>query len=199
MSFDDFKALVGLTFRNPEAAATALIGAGWPVSARWMALLLAVSVSALLAWLSSQLFPLPQGEAGNVPVLAVTSQPMVLAGMQLVAVLLAAGLMAGVGRMFGGHGRFEDALLLTVWIEVVLLLVQAVQIAATLILPGVAGILGVLAIALFFWLTVQFTKALHGFTSGIKVFLGLVGTAFAVGFVLSLLAASFGLFPEVPQ
>lgn len=199
MTLDEFKTLVGLTFRNPEAAATALLGAGWPVSARWMGLMLAVTVSALLAWLSSQLFPLPQGTAEGSPILTLTSQPMMLAGMQLVAVLMAAGLLAGVGRMFGGHGTFEDALLLTVWIEVVLLLVQAVQIAATLILPGVAGILGILAIALFFWLTVQFAKALHGFTSGPKVFLGVIGTAFAVGFALSLLAASLGLMPQVPQ
>lgn len=199
MTFDEFKTLIGLTFRDPASAARALLAAGWPVSARWMGLFLAVTVSALLAWLSSQLFPLPEGTAEVSPVLTMTSQPLVLAGMQLVAVLIAAGLLAGVGRLFGGKGTFEDALLLTVWIEVVLLLVQAVQIAATLVLPGVASILGVVAIALFFWLTVQFAKALHGFTSGVKVFLGVIGTAFAVGFVLSILAASFGLMPQVPQ
>ncbi|MBU3030436.1 Yip1 family protein [Paracoccus marinaquae] len=196
MSSDDLQALVGLTFRNPEAAAKSLIAAGWPITARWMALLLAVSVSAMLAWISAQMFPLPEGEA---PILSLTAQPMAMAGMQLVAVVLAAALMAGVGRLFGGQGRFEDALLLTVWIEAVLLIVQLAQVLLSVVMPPLAGILGMLAIALFLWLTVQFTKALHGFRSGPKVFLGLVATAFLAGFVLSVLAAAFGLLPEISQ
>lgn len=196
MSFDDLQALVGLTFRNPEAAARALIAANWPITARWMALVLAVSVSAVLAWISAQMFPLPEGEAA---LLSLTSQPMAMAGMQLVAVVLAAALMAGVGRMFGGQGRFEDALLLTVWIEAVLLIVQLVQVLLAVIMPALSGILGMLAVALFLWLTVQFTKALHGFRSGPKVFLGLIATAFIAGFALSVLAAAFGLLPEISQ
>lgn len=70
---------------------------------------------------------------------SISRQPLVLAGMQLVAIVLGAGLMAGVGRMFGGHGRFEDALLLTVWIEVMLLVVQLAQIVLSLALPGWRG------------------------------------------------------------
>ena len=70
-----------------------------------------------------------------------------------------------------------------------LLLVQAAQLVLSLILPGVAGILGLASIVLFLWLTVQFTKALHGFRSSAKVALGLIGTAFVAGFVLSLIAA----------
>ena len=197
MTFDDFRALVGLSFRDPQGAAHVLMRQGWPVPARWMALLAAVSVSAVLASLSAMLFGGAAPEGGEVVILS--QQPMVLAMMQLVAIVLAAGLMAGVGRAFGGEGRFEDALLLTVWIEVLLLVVQVVQLAVSIVLPGVAGILGLAAIALFLWLTVQFTKALHGFRSSAKVALGLIGTAFVAGFVLSLIAAALGILPEMPQ
>lgn len=197
MTFDDFKALVGLSFRDPQAAAHRLMGQGWPVQARWMALLAAVSVSALLASLAAVLFSTPGPD--GIHVVTLSRQPMVLAVMQLGAIVLAAGLMSGVGRMFGGQGRFEDALLLTVWIEVLLLLVQAAQLVLSLVLPGVAGLLGLAAIVLFLWLTVQFTKALHGFRSSAKVALGLIGTAFVTGFVLSLIAAALGILPEMPQ
>lgn len=197
MTFDDFKALVGLSFRDPQAAARDLMAQGWPIQARWMALLAAVSVSALLASLAAALFSAPGPEGDRVVVLS--QQPMVLAVMQMGAIVLAAGLMSGVGRMFGGGGRFEDALLLTVWIEVLLLIVQAAQVVLSLILPGVAGIFGLLAIALFLWLTVQFTKALHGFHSTPKVVLGMIGTVFVACFVLSLLAAALGIMPEMPQ
>jgi hypothetical protein len=199
MNFTELKGLIGLTFRDPQQAARILIAQGWPLSARWMGLVLAISVSAILAYLSAQIFPAPDLGGEMAPVLNLTYTPMALAGMQLVAITLAAGLMSGVGRMFGGRGSFEDALLLTVWIEVMLLLVQVVQVLLSLVVPGVAGMLGIAAIAMFLWLTVQFTKELHGFTSNLKVTLGLFGTALAAGFLLSFIAAAFGLFPEVPQ
>ncbi|RJL03398.1 YIP1 family protein [Paracoccus aestuarii] len=196
MTTDDFKALVRQTFRNPEDAARWLIAQNWPMQARWMALVTAVSISGVLAYLSVQLFPIPEGET---PMLPLGQQPLVLAGMQLFAIIVGAGLMAGVGRMFGGHGRFEDALLLAVWIEVMLLIVQVLQIVFTLILPPLAGMLGILAIALFLWLTVQFTKALHGFTSAPKILLVMFATLMVMGFVLSFFMAGLGLMPEMPQ
>ena len=197
MSFDDFKALVGLSFRDPQAAARLLIGQGWPVQARWMALLAAASISTLLFQLADRMFGAPAED--GVQVVVLSQQPMAMAVMQMGAIVMAAGLMASVGRMFGGRGRFEDALLLTVWIEVLLLLVQVVQIILSLVLPAMAGLLGIAAVALFLWLTVQFTKALHGFHNSFKVMLGLIGTAILAGFVLSIIAAAFGIMPEMPQ
>ena len=197
MTFDEFKALIGLSFRDPAGAATVLLRQGWPIQARWMALIAAVSISAMLAWLAAALFAAPVQEDAQVVLLS--QQPLVLAGMQLMAIVLAAGLMSGVGRMFGGQGRFEDALLLTVWIEVLLLVVQVVQLVLSLVLPSVAGLLGIAAMGLFLWLTVQFTKVLHGFRSTPKVAIGLIGTALAAGFILSIIAAAFGILPEMPQ
>ncbi|WP_265499927.1 Yip1 family protein [Paracoccus beibuensis] len=197
MTFDDFKLLARRTLSEPENAARWLIAQNWPLQARWMALVLAVSVSGVLAYLSTLAFPVPEGE--GTAVLGLSRQPLVLAGMQMVAIVLGAGLMSGVGRMFGGHGRFEDALLLTVWIEIMLLIVQVAQIVLSLALPALAGILGIMAVALFLWLTVQFTKALHGFSSGPKVLLVMLATLLAMGFVLSFILAAFGLMPEMPQ
>lgn len=195
MSFDDFRTLLALSLRNPERTAHLLIGQNWPLQARWMALLAAVSVSAVLAWLAVAIFAPAAPEGG--PGMMLNYQPMIFAAMQVGAIVLAAGLMAGVGRLFGGQGRFADALLLTVWIEVLLLLIQALQLVVALVLPVLAGLLGLAAMALFLWLTVYFTKALHGFRSTLKVVVGLVLTAIVTGFVLSLLAAAFGIMPEM--
>ena len=201
MTLNDFRALVALTLRDPGRAARTLLGLGVPMQARWMALLLAVSVSGLLAWLSSALVrmpaDLPPGEDAALALIA--AQPLMIAVLQLGAILLAAGLMSAVGRAFGGQGRFEDALLLTVWIEIVMLIVQIVQTLAMLILPPLAGIFGVIAIALFLWLTVQFTKALHGFTSTARVAAVMLATVLVAGFVMSFVAAAFGLMPGGPQ
>ena len=69
----------------------------------------------------------------------------------------------------------------------------------SIILPPFAAILGILSIALFLWLTVQFTKALHGFTSAPKILLVMFATLLALGFVLSFFAVALGILPEMPQ
>lgn len=197
MTFDEFRGLIGLSFRDPVQAAQTLLSQNWPIQARWMALLASVSISAILTSVAAVLFPAPTEAAVETGLLI--QQPMVMAVTQMGAIVLAAGLMSGVGRLFGGRGTFEDALLLTVWIEILLLVVQLAQLAVALILPGMAGLFGIAAIVLFLWLTVQFTKALHGFQNGLKVMLALIGTVFIAGLVLSLFAASLGILPEMPQ
>lgn len=195
MTFSDFKPVLGLTFRNPEAAARRLISVGLPMQARWMVAVLTVVCSAILAMLSALVFGLKPDQLS--PMLLALTSPFSMAGIQLFAIVLAAGLMTFIGRIFGGRGRFEDALLLVVWIEMLLLLVQAVQLVVSVILPPLAGLLGVASIVLFLWLTVHFAKALHGFRSAFLVFLALIATAFVTGFTLSFLAATLGLFPRI--
>lgn len=196
MTFEEFRTLIGQSLRDPDGAARTLIAQNWPVSARWMALVAAVSVSAVLAWIATVIFaPPPAAEEAGEGVMLM-AQPMVLAALQMGAILLGAGLMTGVGRLFGGTGRFEDALLLTVWIEVLLLIVQIAQLALALVTPALASLVSIGALVMFLWLTVHFTRALHGFRSGFKVFLGVLGTIILAGFALSLIAASLGLLPE---
>lgn len=185
--------LMVLTLREPALALRALRGLALPMSARWMALVLAVALSTLLASLSLMLFPIE----GDSPISRLLSQPVVLAAVQFAAMLVSALMMAQVGRLFGGRGDFADALLIVAWVELLLVGLQAVQVVVMLLLPSMALMLSMLAFGLFLYLAVTMTKALHGFTSTGKVVLGFVGSLFVLGFVLSLLAAAFGIVPEV--
>jgi hypothetical protein len=58
---------------------------------------------------------------------------------------------------------------------------------------GFAGIGGIAALALFLWLFVNFVAVLHGFPSLLLVFVGIVVSAFAVVFGLSLILALIGV------
>lgn len=193
MKSGDLADLVVLTLREPAAALQVLRGLDLPVSARWMALVLAVSLSTLLASLSLMLFPV---EVDN-PVSRMLSEPLPLAGVQFAAMVVSALMMAQVGRLFGGQGDFADALLVIAWVELVLVGLQAAQVVMMLLFPATAALLSVLAFGLFIYLAISMTKALHGFSSTGKVVLGFFGSLFVLGFVLSLLAAAFGIVPEV--
>ncbi|WP_255330050.1 YIP1 family protein [Paracoccus albicereus] len=190
-----------LTLRSPAEAARALIARNLPMNTRWMALIVAVSLSALMNWvLTRMLAPEVSPEAAAAsPMMTLSSQPLLLAAMQFGAVVTTAALMDGVGRVFGGRGNFADALLLVTWIEVMLLVVQILQVVFLMILPPLAALMGLIALVLFVGLTVIFTKTLHGFESTLKVVFGVLMTAIAAVFVLSFIAAAFGVLPGMPN
>ncbi|MDH3263166.1 MAG: YIP1 family protein, partial [Paracoccaceae bacterium] len=98
-----------------------------------------------------------------------------------------------IGAAFGGGGSFEDSLKLTVWLQAMLVGMQAVQLAAFLLVPALAALLGIAALAWFFWVLTHFVMVLHGFESRSKVFLGILVSFVALVFGLSLLLAMLGL------
>ncbi len=202
MNLTYLRSLLGLTLQEPVTAARQIMALQLPMNMRWAFAFLTVSLAAILAWTASAMMgPLPEMTPDQGPVADyswISRQPLLLAGLQLSAIVVASVLMAQVGRMFGGKGSFADALILSTWLEVLLLLVQVVQLILLPIAPGFAALLGGVSLGMFFYLTVQFTKALHGFANGWAVFLVMIATIVFLAFVAGFFAAIFGLYPEVP-
>ena len=135
--------------------------------------------------------PTPDGE--------VTLSPFVHAAVLFASLLLSAGALQVGGRMLGGKGRFEEALLLVVWLEVISIAVQAAILVAALILPPLAGVLGLIGLAILLWCLVHFNRALHGFTGlGRTIAALLVGAVVVVlGLSAFLAVLGFGGAPDV--
>jgi membrane glycosyltransferase len=182
---DRLRDLVRLSFVEPRRAGVALLALDPPMEARWMAVVAAVLVGTLMAYL----LPLVAGQLAEAP------PPLAAVGLQLAANLIAAVLMSQVGRAFGGKGRFADALLLVAWLQAMMALVQAVQIVALVVMPPLAGIVLVLAIGLFFWLLVGFVQALHGFANTFLVLGGVLATMLAAAFAISFVLVLLGIQP----
>ncbi|MDS9468089.1 YIP1 family protein [Paracoccus sp. MBLB3053] len=193
MKIGDLGELVVLTLRNPDRAVRLLREFGLSTSERWMTVVLAASLSSLLAGIARQMFP----PATNDALSAILADPMTLAALQFGAMVLSAAAVTVIGRAFGGQGNFADALVLVAWVELILVGLQAVQLVLMVLVPPSAMIMSLVAFALSIYLTISLTKALHGFTSTPKVALGFIGGVFLVATVLSILAAALGILPEV--
>lgn len=194
MTFYDLVGLARLTFRNPAQAMRVLQSLDLPMAVRWMGLIVVVSLSSILASLAMRIFPILTESSLNLPDLS----PISRAGMQLGGIVLSAWLIAGIGRAFGGRGDFPDALLIVIWLECLMLVVQALQIVIMLIFPLFGSMLGIAALLAMVWLSVQMIKELHGFRNALVVFLGLLGAGLLTLVVLSVLAGALGLMPEIP-
>lgn len=192
MSASAFTRLAMLTLQQPDRAVAMMRALQLPMAERWAALGLATVLSALLAGLAGIMFP---AEAEGASAMLVAS-PIVLAVLQFFALAAGAALMASVGKMFGGHGDFPDALLALTWIDFIIIAAQAVQLALMLILPGVSALLSLATLALYVVLAVRVTGALHGFSNPFLVAIGMLATLMLVGAVLSVVLAMLGLLPN---
>jgi hypothetical protein len=193
---DRMIALAKLTLQDPRAATRALIAEGVPIPARTAGLLLVAVLSALLASLQVRLSPQPIDPVSA----AMLSSPLRAAVIQWGFLALSVCLIHWVGSAFGGMGAFADALLIVVWLQCLALVLQVLQLIATVIAPPLSGIIGLGGFVLFLWLMTHCITELHGFRSRAVVFAGMVLTALATGVVLGLvvmLAVGPGAFVNV--
>ena len=188
-SFSSLAALVRETLRDPKTVGKQVKALDLPMGARWEAFALVVIVSAIvgqfsiLAMTGALVAPGPLGT----PV-----QSVLIQGGALLIVVQA---IHHVGRLMGGTGDFGAALTLATWLQCVMILFQVIQVITLVILPPLAGIIGVAAMVVFFWLLTNFLAVLHGFTSLGRVFAMIIATAFALAFVLVFFMTLLGVEP----
>ncbi|MGB5067898.1 MAG: YIP1 family protein, partial [Albidovulum sp.] len=193
--------LMGETLRAPQSAARRLMTMNPPMEARWLGLVL-VAVLALLVSRASVPFI---GTEDIGPVMSkaremsrtLATHPWIGVPVQALSLLAVAVAMQVIGRLFGGTGRFADALLLFVWLEFLMALLQGLQLLAVLAVPVLGALIGLASYGLFLWLMTQFTAALHGFVSPMRVFAGMVVSFFAVILIAAVLMLLFGVVVPV--
>lgn len=172
--------LARLSVEDPRAGARDLLALGVPLPARTGGLLLMAVVSALLTQLGFRLLP-PAQDPFSVFLLASPLRTAVIQWLVLAASVL---LIHRIGRAWGGVGSLADTLLVVVWLQVIMLAVQVVQLLALMIAAPLAGLVNLAATGLFFWLLCGFVAELHGFESRVKVLLAILGASFALALLM---------------
>lgn len=188
--------LAQLTLQDPRAAVRLLLALNVPLPARTMGLLLVAVVSAILASIQTGIQTGIQTEPVPPLIAAMTASPFRAAVLQWLILALSVVMIHGLGRSFGGKGVLPDALLVTVWLQAVMLGFQILQMLADLLSPALAALVGLASLVIFLWLITSFIAELHGFRSRGLVFLGVLGAALGLGFVLAFLLILL-LGPEV--
>ena len=175
------------TVQNPREGARMVMRADVPMAGRWLALALMAVLSSIMTHLSIALLP-PEGRAAMQQAVA---GPLPTALLQGALLLVTVHGVYWVGRWRGGKGSFADALILMIWLQFILLILQVIQIAAQLVLPPLADIIGYVSLALFMWMLTAFITTLHGFQSMATVFFGIIGVLLVAGFVLAFVMLPF--------
>lgn len=185
MSRADMQNLVIEALRDPRGSAQRIIAFPAPSNSVYEALVLVGVVSTLALFAVARL--------AGVPILAGTAlpPPVFLAVLQVGVMLLLAGALRVLGRLFGGTGSFDGSLRVIVWLQALMFLFQLVQLVAMLVIPPVAGILSMLTLGVVAWIATGLIAGLHGFRSLWLTLAGTIAGLVAVALLISLLLGLF--------
>ncbi len=124
------------------------------------------------------------------------STPLLAAGMEFAVMLTVAWLTWKVGVLFGGKGTLRGATVLVVWLNALLLTIQALQLASLAILPALAAALALIGMVWALWAFANFVTELHDFENPLMVMGGVVLTGLVLLIALGLIFAILGLAPH---
>jgi len=178
------------SLQSPRDAIRQVIDSDPPMLARWIALLLVAIASTFLMLLSLALVPAEQMPPA---LLWALGSPLGHAATHAAMLFVSVHLLYRLGRFRNGRGSFADSLTVLIWFQIIMLAVQAAQLAVQVALPLLAFPAYVAGMVLFFWLLTSFVAELHGFASLTMTFFGilvaLVAVILLVGFALALILA----------
>jgi hypothetical protein len=188
--------LLAQSLRNPREGAATILSMRPPRAALWMLLALVAVVSTLMSQLATLVF------VGQISADAVGSfglSPLAMAGLQAFFVVVMVYVTFWASRAAGGTGSFDETFLIVVWLQIVLVAFQILQLLLLPVSPAIATLVGFVTIGMFFYLLTNFLMALHNFRSAGMVLAGIVMTAFGVMFLMGIAMTVLGLAPEMPQ
>ncbi|MCC6209189.1 MAG: YIP1 family protein [Gammaproteobacteria bacterium] len=159
----------------------------------WLALAAVTATGVLMTELMLRLLQ----RQGLEPMFTFGTLPLTTAALEFVMLSILVFAIFWIGRMLGGSGSLDHAILAMVWLQFIMACLQALQLLAMVTLPFLAGVLGLAGVALFFWLLTGFVAELHGFRSRPRVFAGIIIALLALATIAVFLLTLSGVaLPE---
>ena len=188
LTFNQLLAMVGRSITNPREGAEEVLALGVPKEALWLILAIVVVLSIVIAQVTTLIAPPASDLMSNF-----LQNPLVTGFVQMGLLIVMIFAVHWIGRALGGSGSFEESILLMSWLQFIMVCIQAIQTLALVIMPPLAGLIGIAALVLFFWLLTNFVAVLHGFGSLAQVFVMILVSGFAIAFFFSLVLTLLGL------
>lgn len=184
------------TLANPREGARRILALNLPAGLGWDAIILMSVLSTILVHVVFAFAP-SETQVMFGPAMAT---PIRTAVLQALITGLTVLVVHRVGRARGGRGTLAQAVALMAWLQFILLILQAAQVVALVLLPPAALFIEVAWLGAFFWVLTHFVAELHGFRSLWRTFGGIVVTMMAATMALAVLIAPFAglLVPGVP-
>ncbi len=173
---------------RPQEAARKVLGLRAPFGVLLEAALVVTCVGMILTFVALQFSPGALDPASA----RILSNPLIGALLQLGILAIAVLFIVHAGRFFGGNGGVDGALAVVVWLDFMMLIVQAVQIVSLVIFPPIATFLSIVAVLWVLWAAACFICELHEFKNPVVVLGGVIAGMAMLFFGMAILLAALG-------
>jgi hypothetical protein len=146
----------------------------------------------VLGWLAMRMSP---GAVDAVSA-AVLGAPLIGAAVQLAIMAVIVVLTVRIGRLFGGQGGLWGALALVVWLNVMMVLIQAGQLVVLAVVPPLAALIAVATLFWAAWAFANFVAELHGFRNPVLVLGAVLVAVVVIFFSTAMVLAILGIAPQ---
>ncbi|MEM9032275.1 MAG: YIP1 family protein, partial [Pseudomonadota bacterium] len=147
LSFRHLMTMVGRSLQSPREGAAEILAVGIPRDAIWLSLAIVVVLSVILAELTA----LASAVANPDVLSGIFGNPLAIGILQFLVLMATIGAVYGIGRAMGGSGSIDETAIIVAWLQFIMVCVQVVQTAALIIMPPMAGLIGIVALVLFLW------------------------------------------------
>lgn len=182
--------LIGQSFSDPSTAAHTLYARRYDRGTLWSLMVLVTALSVVMLGISNTITGVPE-ELKDVALQITPFAYALILGSTLV--LLVFGVYF-IGQIFGGKGHFPETLMCIIWLQVLSLALQVVQLVAILIAPPLVGVVSLIGLGLVLYSLGHFINVLHGFDSLLKSFgtfaLAIFGMAFGFAMILAMVGVA---------
>ncbi|WP_165586907.1 Yip1 family protein [Pseudaestuariivita atlantica] len=186
---------------DPRGVARLLMAMNLSREHVWMALAATCALGAILTSLPilGVTTPPPEWTPIQVQMFEMMRRPVIFALINFAGTVVFIFGFHWTGRALGGTGRLEDMAVLITWLQVVMLVFQAVLFVLGLILAPIAALLSIAVLPVTLWMTVNFVDCAHGFDSLMKalgvMFAWVVGLTLGLTMLLALMGVGAGGMP----
>lgn len=178
------RSLIAESLTAPRSAARRVLAVGGDYPLAVLAVGSVAALAAIVAVLLSMMSP----RTGNSEMDYLVTQPLLLAALQAMGMVVFAMIATAVGRLFGGTGRLAQIMLIFAWLNFLLLVLQLGLLIVMLALPSLGPILLMAIMGLVTWLLASFIAEVHGFASTFATGAVMIGGMMIIGTLLVLIS-----------
>lgn len=187
-----------LTLENPTEAAKHVLSTTLDREYLWSLLTLTSVLTVLMFLFMQMAFPAPPDAALTLPFL---DSPLLFGLVMWGSLVLLVYCVHYIGQMFGGVGRFEQSIMLVIWVQFLLMVSQVAQLVVAIVSIPMAAFLGLGFFVFWVWIFASFVAVLHQFENRGLVLGGIamsfLGVLFGLSLLITIVALIFGI--ELPN
>ncbi|WP_341366239.1 YIP1 family protein [Yoonia sp. BS5-3] len=179
----------------PAEVAAQMLALRYPRHVLWTGLALVAILNVLPYSVVQMIAPVPIVFDQQVITLTPFAYAVIMSAFLVLVVLT----LTHLGRLMGGTGTLDGALMMIIWFQAINLTLKLIQLGLLFIAPGVAALFGTMILGATIWVLLNFVNVLHGFAHLGKAIVLIIGAFLGAMLGTGIVMTFLGVVPPLGE